>query len=73
MRRRIVAISSEGRLSAMILTIIPFGIFGMIMLTTPSFYQDVQGDPLFMPFAGAILTLVALEGIILNRLVNFKF
>ena len=73
MRRRIRTISSEGRLSAMILTLLPFGIFGMIMLTTPSFYRDVQDDPLFMPFAIAILSLVALQGIILNRLVNFKF
>jgi len=73
MRRRIRAISSEGRLSALILTLIPFGIFGMIMMTTPSFYRDVQGDPLFMPFAATILGLVFLQGVILNRLVNFKF
>ena len=73
MKRRIKAISSEGRLSAIILTLLPFGILGSIMVTTPTFYSDVAHDPMFMPFAIAIISLIALQGIILNRLVNFKF
>ncbi len=73
MRRRIRAISSEGRLSAIILTLLPFGILGSIMATTPTFYSDVKDDPLFMPFAIAIISLIALQAIILNRMVNFKF
>jgi tight adherence protein B len=35
MRQRIRAISAEGRLSALILTILPIAIFGVITLTTP--------------------------------------
>lgn len=73
MRRKIKAISSEGRLSAMILSILPFGIFGSIQLTSPTFYGDVQSDPLFMPVAVAIISLVVLQALILRRLVTFKF
>lgn len=73
MRKRIKAISAEGRLSAVILTIVPFVIFGMIMTTSPSFYVDVSDDPLFMPFAIAIVSLIVLQAIILHRLVSFKF
>jgi len=73
MRKKIRAISAEGRLSAVILTAIPFLIFGMIMTTSPSFYSDVWDDPLFMPFALAIGALIALQALILNRLVSFKF
>lgn len=73
MRKKIKAISSEGRLSAVILTAVPVFIFGSIMVTSPSFYNDVWDDPLFPPIAIAIVTLVVLQGIILNRLVSFKF
>jgi tight adherence protein B len=73
MRQRIHAISAEGRLSAMILTLLPFVIFGSIQMSTPSYYGDVSTDPLFKPFAIAIIGLILAQGIILNRLVNFKF
>lgn len=73
MRKRIKAISSEGRLSGLILTVLPVGIFLSIHLTTPSFYGDVQADPLFKPFAIAICTLIVAQGLILRRLINFKF
>ncbi len=73
MRKKIRAISSEGRLSALILSILPFGIFGSIHLSTPEFYGDVQSDPLFMPFAVTIISLVVLQALILRKLVTFKF
>ena len=73
MRKKIHAISAEGRLSAFILSVLPFAIFGIISVTTPSFYGDVQSDPLFAPFMIAIISLVILQAIILIRLVNFKF
>lgn len=73
MRRRIVAISSEGRLSAFILTLVPFIIFGSIMTTSPNYYTDVQDDPVFMPVAIAIVSLVVAQALILRHLVTFKF
>jgi tight adherence protein B len=73
MRTRIKAISAEGRLSAVILTGLPVMIFGIIMTTSPDFYRDVWDDPMFPPFAIAIVSLIVLQGIILNRLVSFKF
>jgi tight adherence protein B len=73
MRRKIKAISAEGRLSAMILSALPFGIFGSIHMTTPSFYGDVADDPLFLPVAITIVSLVVLQALILRHLVTFKF
>ena len=73
MRRRIVAISSEGRLSAFILTLVPFIIFGSIMTTSPNYYTDVQNDPIFLPVAIAIVSLVVAQALILRHLVSFKF
>jgi tight adherence protein B len=73
MRKKIHAISAEGRFSALILSCLPFAIFAMISMTSPGFYADVQDDPLFMPAMGAILALVVLQAVILYRMVNFKF
>lgn len=73
MRKKIRAISAEGRLSALILSGLPFAIFGMISLTTPSYYGDVWDAPLFMPAMVTILILVALQAVILYRMVSFKF
>ena len=73
MRKKIRAISSEGRLSGLILTFLPGLIFGMVYATSPNFYADVSDDPLFLPLMGAVVTLIILQAIILRRLVNIKY
>lgn len=73
MRKRILAISAEGRLSAVILTALPFLIFGTVHASTPTYYSDVSMDPLFRPLVISIVGLVVGQAFILNRLVNFKF
>jgi len=73
MRKKIRSISSEGRLSAFILTILPFGIFGSIFMTSPSFYANVADDPLFLPLMGTVFVLIVLQGLILRRLVDIKY
>ncbi|MES0827669.1 type II secretion system F family protein [Ruegeria sp. SCP11] len=73
MQKKIKAISAEGRLSGLILTFLPILIYLSIELATPSFYGDVRNDPLFPYFAGVIIGLIILQGLILRRLVKFKF
>ncbi len=72
MRRRIHAISSEGRLSAWFLSILPFAIFSFTMVATPNYYGGVMDDPKFMPMAVAVVALVVLNALILRKLVNFR-
>lgn len=73
MRKKIRAISAEGRLSATILSALPFLIIGVIHATSPTFYGDVKDDPLLLYFGAAVLTLIILQAIVLMRMVNFKF
>lgn len=73
MRKKIKAISAEGRLSGLILTFLPVMIYLSIELTTPSFYGDVRSDPLYPFFVSAIIGLIFVQGFLLNRLVKFKF
>jgi len=73
MRKKIHAISAEGRLSAVILSALPFLIITVISVTSPSFYGDVIDDPLILYFGSAVLVLICLQALILARMVNFKF
>ena len=71
MRRRIYALSAEGRFSAIALSVIPLMIYGIIMMTAPSYYTDVRHDPLFMPavYLGFALWMCGI--VIMRRMVNF--
>lgn len=72
MRRKIKSMSAEGRISAWILSGIPFLMVGLNSIITPSYYGDVMSDPMFMPMALAALALIFLNGFVLYRLVNFR-
>ncbi len=73
MRRKIHAISTEGRSSAIGLTLVPILVFLALRLISPSYYNDIGNDPIVMPVAIATF-LVWLTGVlVIRRMVNFKF
>ena len=72
MRRKIKSMSAEGRISAWILSSVPFLMVGLNSIITPSYYGDVASDPLFMPLTLVTLGLIFLNGFVLFRLVNFR-
>lgn len=72
MRKRILAISAEGRMTAIFMSLLPLFIFGMTMLTTPGYYGDVSEDPLFRPIAVAVVIAIIANYLAMRRLVNFR-
>ena len=72
MRRRILAISSEGRLSAMLLSALPVFIYIFTSWSSPQYYAGVSEDPMFQPMAIAVAVLVVMNYLILQKLVNFR-
>lgn len=72
MFKKIKALSGEGRISALILSILPFITVTMIYMVNPYFYLNVMDDPIFMPAVLSVLGLMATGIIIMYRLVNFK-
>lgn len=72
MRRKIYALSSEGRVSAIALSLIPLVIYGIVMMTAPTYYTDVRDDPLFMSAVYLGLSLWAMGVMVMRRMVNFK-
>lgn len=73
MRRKVKAISAEGRLTAVFLSLLPFIIFTMTMISSPGYYGQVMDDPLFRPGAVIVVTLVVANYLVMRRLVNFRF
>jgi tight adherence protein B len=73
MVRKIKALSAEGRLTAIIVSIVPVVIFASLNALSPTYYGDVADDPLYTPFLVTGLVLTAANAIVLRRLVRFHF
>ncbi len=72
LRRKVHALSAEGRFSAIGLSIIPCAIFTIISVTVPTYYGDVRNDVLFMPAVYLGLTIWVIGIAMMYRMVNFK-
>ena len=73
MLRKIKALSAEGRLTAMIVSVVPLVIYVSLNLISPTYYGDVADDPLYTPFLAVGIVLTVLNAIVLRRLVRFHF
>jgi tight adherence protein B len=72
MRAKIRALSAEGRFSAVLLSILPFALIGVINLVAPQFYTKVSDDPVFWPILGFGFFLMVLGVFTMYRMVNFR-
>jgi tight adherence protein B len=72
MRRKIHSLSSEGRFSAIALSVIPCFIYGAISLTSPGYFKEVESDPLFMQAVYVGLGLWLMGVYVMRRMVNFR-
>jgi len=70
---KIRALSAEGRISATILSVIPFLVLAAVWVTTPNYYASVIDDPA-LPMIAAIAMGLLLTAIgVMWKMVNFKF
>ena len=73
LRRKVRAISTEGRMSAYILTAVPALLFTAIMVLMPQFYQSVWDVPKTWYLLGGSVTWLMLGNIIMFKMSNFRF
>ena len=72
MMLKVRALSSEGRMTALILTALPVVSFVVLFLSNPSFYLDVAEDPAFIPGFAALLIGYAIGVYWIRRLIDLK-
>jgi tight adherence protein B len=72
MRRKVRALASEGRASALILSALPIGIFLVVNLVSPNFYASVWHEDLTKFGLIAAGCWMGIGNFIMFRLVNFK-
>jgi tight adherence protein B len=72
MLMKVRALSSEGRMTAVMLTVLPVLTLVGLFLVNPAFYLEVADDPIFVPgFLGLIL-LYAVGFFTIRRMVDLK-
>lgn len=69
---KVRALSSEGRISALMLTALPVLTFCSTFALNPKFYLEVANDRAFVPGFGALFLLYLLGVIIIRRMIDLK-
>jgi tight adherence protein B len=72
MMLKVRALSSEGRMTAIMLTILPVFAFSFLFLMNPAFYLDVAGDPAFVPGFVVLIVMYIIGFIAIRRMVDLK-
>jgi tight adherence protein B len=72
MMMKVRALSSEGRMTATMLTVLPLFSFVMLFLFKPAFFLDVANDPWFIPGFGFLIILYLTGFFIMRRMVDLK-
>ena len=72
MRRKIKAASAEGRMSALILNVVPFLLFGAVNFLSPEFYGDVWDNPIIKQGLIAAGIWMFLGNLVIRKMINFR-
>ena len=72
MMLKVRALSSEGRMTAVMLTILPIFSFVLLFLIRPEFYLDVAGDPWFLPGFIILIVMYTIGFITIRKMVDLK-
>ena len=70
---KIRALSADGRMSAIVLSCIPFVLFGGIMLISPAYFAEIRNHPAVVPALIYGTISLVLGNIVMYRMVNFKY
>jgi tight adherence protein B len=73
LRRQIKALSAEGRLSAMILFVLPFGVAGFVRMTNPGYLGELTETNVGLIFITAAGVAMLGGGVWVKKIVNVRF
>jgi tight adherence protein B len=69
---KVRALSSEGRMTAVMLTVLPIFTFTLLFIVNPSFFLDVANDPWFLPGFIFLLVLYLIGFFTIRKMVDLK-
>jgi len=72
MMLKVRALSSEGRMTAIMLTALPILAFAALFIANPGFYLDVSDDPAFVPGFLGLIILYLIGFFTIRRMVDLK-
>jgi len=72
LRMKVKALSAEGRWSAIILSILPFALFGLLAVVAPQFYSDVWNESIVQLILAASTVWLMVGNVIMFRMVRFE-
>ncbi len=72
LRLKVRALTSEGRLSGILMSALPFVLVLIVLLISPNYFDDIRVHPLLVPAVVVGLSLLVLGNFVIYRMVNFK-
>jgi tight adherence protein B len=72
LRRKVEAISAEGKMSFWVISALPVMVVGALLLLNPAFYTQVMGDPLFWPMMSGPPILLVTGAVIIWRMIHIR-
>jgi tight adherence protein B len=72
LRLKVRALTSEGRLSGVLLSALPFALFVIVYMISPAYFAEIRGSPLLVPAVIVGFALLAVGNFTIYRMVNFK-
>jgi tight adherence protein B len=72
LRKKVEAISAEGRLSFWVVSALPIAVVAVLMLLRPEYYSEVSSDPLFWRLMMVPPVLWMIGALSIWRMINFK-
>jgi tight adherence protein B len=69
---KVRALSSEGRMTALMLTVLPIFAFVGLFIINPGFYLDVAQDSMFLTGFVGLALLYIVGFVTIRRMVNLK-
>jgi tight adherence protein B len=71
--KKVKALSSEGRASAMLLSALPAFLIAFIFMTQPDYYTSKTSDPIFWPVATGVFVSYLAGLYMIRRIINFRY
>lgn len=69
---KVRALASEGKMTAVVLSLLPVGTFAFVLTTNAKFYLDVVHDPIFLPGMIGIVVWYGIGMTIIRKLIDLK-